>query len=182
MIIEPAGIRDIRSKVAFWKKFSDEINGEFTLRHTHDRVFNELRLLIERNGIHFTFSESDTKPLNIQMNITDMKTNFWFEIYEIDFISRLTEIFVSSVIKTSNKQFNRNYQIRSNDKTRMKLIMDERIVNFMNSEQILLIRGKANSMSFSINMTVNREINSYASLKIVYEFCDQFVYNIQKSM
>jgi hypothetical protein len=181
MIIGHTAIRDVRSKEAFWQEFSNEVNGELKLRRTHDHVFNELKLLVEHNGIHFTFSESDTKPLNIQMNVHKMKTNLWFEIYEIDFIGRIMELFTSSVVKTANREFDRKYQIRSNNKTSMKLIMDKPIVNFMNSEQLLLIRGKATPMSFSINMTINREINSYERLKGIYEFCHHLAYNIQKS-
>ena len=119
--------KDVLSKKGQWKKLAQLYHGEFKITQTISKDINLFRLEIPYKNHKIVLTETDVKPLKIEIEFK-LNRGFEFHISWEDSIEKVLIFFGKQDIKIHDKEFDDKYLIQSNDP---KLVTD-----FLNYGQI----------------------------------------------
>jgi hypothetical protein len=165
MQIGPVGIHHVSKKKEFWNEFAKINSGDLKVIKTKSREFEKLQLVFVFKGVKVLFSETDTKPLRVDIEIPNSKYNSKFLLSTSDFIDKAFSFFERNKIKTNSDKFNQTYLLKSKNDEFVKSIFNEKkIQTIILEEKIMMISGFQKPRSFHIEMVINRDMNQLDKL------------------
>jgi len=165
MQIGTKGIHDVSRKKDFWKEFSKMNSGDLKVIRTKSNVFENLHSVFDYNGATICFSETDTKPLRVNVEIPNFKYEIEFILTKSDFIDKALSLFQRNFIETNSKAFNQSYLLKSRNEDLVKTIFDEpKIQKLILEEKIIMVSCFVKQSSIHIEMVVNRDVNQLDKL------------------
>jgi len=160
MQIGPVGIHDVSKKKEFWDEFARINSGVLKVIRTKSREFEKLQLVFVFKGVKVLFSETDTKPLRVDIEIPNSKYSSKFLLLTSDFMDKAFSFFERNKIKTNSDKFNQTYLLKSKNDEFVKSIFNEKkIQTIILEEKIMMISGLQKQSSFHIELVINRDIN-----------------------
>ncbi len=159
------GIHDVSRKKDFWKEFSKVNSGDLKVIRTKSNVFEKLHLVFDYKGAAICFTETDTKPLRVHIEIPHFKYELEFILTKSDFIDKALSLFTRNYIKTNSKEFNQSYLLKSKNDDLVKTIFAEpKIQKLILEEKIMMVSCFVKQSSIHIEMVVNRDVNQLDKL------------------
>jgi hypothetical protein len=170
MQIGPVGIHDVSKKKEIWNDFAKLNSGDLKVIKTKSKEFEKLQLRFDYEGASVIFIETDTKPLRVEIEISNYKHGIEFHLTTTDFIDKTLSYFTKSKIKTSSIEFNQTYLLKCKNEDFVKTIFnDTKIQKLILEEKIMMVSGFVKQSTFRVEIVVNRDINHLDKLnKIGY--------------
>jgi len=106
--------KDVYSKKDLWQELADLFKGKFKIKQTISKDINSLELEIQYKNHKLLLTETDTKPLKFEIELS-LNQKFEFNISWEDSVERILKLFGQQDIKTGDKEFDKKYLIQSNN-------------------------------------------------------------------
>lgn len=183
MRLPTLGILDISKKKELWKEFAEFSTGKLKILYTKSREYVTLKLELSHKEIPIVFTESDTKPLKISIEIWDVKNSSSFILSRKGgFIDNLMNSFIKNKVFVNSRAFNKAFILTCEDKNFAKLMFDdESMQRLVLSKEVQSISATLeNDHQFSIDITANRFVNDIETLTRLKELAFRFVDKIFK--
>ncbi len=154
------GINDVLKKKELWSEFAKVNSGKFKVINTKSGEFAKLQLTFDFQNASVLFSETDTKPFRVEIDIPEYKNDIKFLLTTSDSLDKVFSFLVRNKIKTNSSKFNQAYQLKSSNSMIVKTIFnDPKIQQLILEEEIIMISGSRKKSSMQIEMAVSRTIN-----------------------
>lgn len=160
------GYIDVAQKREVWEQIALEFSGELKISHNSSRELEIHKLSIPYKKWNILISESDTKPLKIEIefrSVFDYNLLLGWE----DSIDKILKKIGKQEIEIGNEIFDNRYFIKSNDADKTKNIFTEEIMNLMLKYNVYAVSYTTDSKKQKSNLmsVISRNIDSKDMIK-----------------
>ena len=154
-VTQTHGYNDVSKKREMWRQIAVEQNGDFRISRSSGNVLEILKLYILYKGCEIKITESDTRPLKVEIEF-DSLSDYNMTIGWEGSLDRLLKRLGLKEIETGNEKFDKNYLIKSKD--------SGKTINFF-THQIMasLLKHNVYSVSYQTN-SKNRKGNLLSTI------------------
>lgn len=169
MPIAPIGINDVLKKRELWSDFAKMNSGKLKIINTKSGEFTKLQLSFDLHNASILFTETDTKPFRVEIDIPEYKNDIKFLLTTSDSLDKVFSFLVRNKIKTNSSKFNQAYQLKSSNSMIVKTIFnDTKIQQLILEEEIIMISGSRTQNLLHIEMAAGRNINEPEHLNTIF--------------
>lgn len=154
-----SGYLNISEKKEMFKEISEYFNGKFTIKNTSGNVLTTLEIIIPFDKWNIVITESDTKPLKLQVNFESL-SDYLLNISSEDVIDKIMKKFGMKELQVGDKLFDDLYLIKTNNPSITLDLLNGSIRNE-------ILKHKLYSISFQTNeKDKNSELSTVVSRTI----------------
>lgn len=160
-ITQTQGYLDISKRIEIWKNICSKFNGKLDIKHTKTSEIQTLKLIIQHNKWELKFTESDTKPLKIEINFKKL-VDYKLVIGQEEILDKIMKFFGAKEIEISNKEFDNKYFIKSNNESiTLKILTPEVADKILNCNiYSLSYTSDSNESSSNLVAVIHRNVDT----------------------
>jgi hypothetical protein len=172
-VTQTHGYLDVNSKRELFSEISKSFNGEFVIKHTPSYVLEIFNISIPYKNLRIEISESDTKPLKVQISFDSLQDFELFISWE-DTIEKILKRIGKPEIEIGNKDFDDHYLIKTNKSYLAKELITKDIQAYLLKYNVysISITTDQKSKKAKILSVISRTFNnkkSYEDIIILHQ-------------
>lgn len=179
-VTQTQGYLDISRRVEIWKSICNTFNGKFDISHTKSSDIQTLKLKIQHKQWELKLTESDAKPLKVEV-VFNKLIDYNLTISQEDIFEKIMKLFGAKEIEVRRQEFDNKYFINSNSKNITLMILTPQLVDKILNCSIYSLSYTSGSNDNLSNLVavVHRNIDTETALAAIVNLFIEMIDNLK---